>query len=323
MTINILSPAAQMDAGFVAATSAAMRTLENIAAGIAPTNIPVLLVGEIGTGKRVFARRLHRLSGRSDQQFKTIACASLDSAIFHSVLGLAAKAEARGPSTGSGTGTLFFDEISELDATCQRSLLYALPDGETALHMSLLTDRLISATTRNLEEDVRAGRFRIELYYRINGVCLRLPPLRERKEDIPLLVEFFLRKHSIELGKPQPVLSSRTMQKFLDHSWPGNIRELENFVKKIVALGDEQLAVLDLGTVVTETRAKQTAQSREHSLKAAAKAASREAERDLILVALERTRWNRKRAAEGLQISYKSFLYKLKQIGLEESRTND
>jgi two-component system response regulator AtoC len=323
MTINILSPAAQMDAEFVAATSAAMRTLESIAAGIAPTNIPVLLVGEIGTGKRVFARRLHQLSGRSEQQFRTIACASLNSSIFHSVLGLAAKAEARGPSTGSGTGTLFFDEISELDATCQRCLLYALPDGETALHMSLLSDRLISATTRNLEEDVRAGRFRIELYYRINGVCLRLPPLRERKEDIPLLVEFFLRKHSMQLGKPQPALCSRTMQKFLDHSWPGNIRELENFVKKIVALGDEQLAVLDLGTVVTETRAKRTAQSREHSLKAAAKAASREAERDLILVALARTRWNRKRAAEGLQISYKSFLYKLKQIGLEESKSND
>src|ERR1700676_1344089 len=104
MTTNILPPAPQMEAGFVAATRAAMGTLENIAAGIAPTNIPVLLVGEIGTGKRVFARRLHQLSRRSEQQFRTIACASLNSSILHSELGLAAMAEARGPTAGSGTG---------------------------------------------------------------------------------------------------------------------------------------------------------------------------------------------------------------------------
>jgi two-component system response regulator AtoC len=322
MTINSPCEAAQLDIEFVQAKSAAMRAVEYIAAGIAPTNVPVLLMGEIGTGKRVFAQRLHRLSARSEQRFRAIACASLNSAIFHSTLDLGTRGESQGQSTGGGAGTVFFNEISELDAACQRSLLYALPEGQAAPHSSLVADRLISATTRNLEEQARAGRFLIELYYRINGVCLRLPPLRERQEDIPLLVEFFLSKHSMQLGKPRPILSSRTMQKFLDHSWPGNIRELENFVKKIVALGDEELAVGDLGTMVTDTRANHGAQRQEQLLKTARKAASREAERDLILVALERTRWNRKRAAEGLQISYKSLLYKLKQIGLEESKVD-
>lgn len=165
------------------------------------------------------------------------------------------------------------------------------------------------------------GRFRIELYYRINAVSLRLPPLRERKEDIPPLVDFFLRKHCAQLGKPQRLLSPRTMQMFLDHSWPGNIRELENSVKRVVVLGDDELAA-GLGVAAIETRATQAVETNVHSLKAAARAASREAERDLILEALGRTRWNRRRAAQELQISYKSLLYKIKQIGLEESKSN-
>ena len=159
----------------------------------------------------------------------------------------------------------------------------------------------------------------MELYYRINGVCLRLPPLRERKEDIPALVEFFLRKHCAELGKSQPTLPSRTLQEFQNHSWPGNLRELENAVKRVVLLGDVQIAIGGLGASGIEMRTTQAAETRVHSLKAAARAASRGAERGLILQALARTHWNRKRAAQELQISYKSLLYKLKQIGMEES----
>jgi two-component system, NtrC family, response regulator AtoC len=166
---------------------------------------------------------------------------------------------------------------------------------------------------------MHAGRFRSELYYRINGVCLRLPPLRDRREDIPLLVEFFLTKYAAQLGRPRPCLSPRTLQILGEHSWPGNIRELENVVKKIVALGDEQLATAELGAAAGETRKTDAAVRHNHSLKAAARAASREAERELIMKALARTRWNRKRAAQELQISYKSLLYKLKQIGFEDS----
>jgi len=187
----------------------------------------------------------------------------------------------------------------------------------------LLSARLISATSRNLDEEVRAGRFRNELYYRINGVCLRLPPLRERKDDIPLLVEFMLTKHAAEFGRPRPALSPRTLRVFLEHSWPGNIRELENSVRKIVALGDERLAVADLECAPVEARAPVDApETRGYSLKAAARAASRGAEREMILKALAHTRWNRKRAAQELQISYKSLLYKLKQIGFEGKDTN-
>jgi two-component system, NtrC family, response regulator AtoC len=147
---------------------------------------------------------------------------------------------------------------------------------------------------------------------------LRLPPLRDRREDIPILVEFFLSKHAAQLGRPRPSLSPRTLRMLLDHSWPGNIRELENVVKKIVALGDGNLAIAELATAPAPPRM-EVREHRRYSLKAAAKAASREAERELILRALGHTRWNRKRAAQELQISYKSLLYKLKQIGVQDS----
>jgi two-component system response regulator AtoC len=202
-------------------------------------------------------------------------------------------------------------------------LLYALPDGIEQPRQGLLTARVISTTSRNLDEELRTGRFRSELYYRINGVCLRLPPLRERKDDIPLLVESMLSKHAAQLGRARPALSPRTLRMFLDYPWPGNVRELENVVKEIVALGDERLAIAELGSVPREAAiALEQPQVRGHSLKAAARAASREAEREMILKALERTRWNRKRAAQELQISYKSLLYKLKQIGMQDTGAN-
>ena len=306
---------------FVPGMSAAMRTLEGVLTEIAATNIPVLLIGESGTGKEMFAHRVHQLSQRSGQPLSRIACASMNSASFSTELGLNSKGQGELPREGAGT--LFFDEISELDAACQRTLLYALPDGDEAPRHGSLTARVISATNRNLDEETRAGRFRIELYYRINGVCLRLPPVRERKDDIPLLVEFMLTKHAARLGRPRPVLSPRTLRIFLDYSWPGNIRELENVVKKIVALGDERLAVIELGAARREATAPVDApEVRGYSLKAAARAASREAEREMILKALARTRWNRKRAAQELQISYKSLLYKLKQIGVQDTEAN-
>jgi len=299
---------------FVAGTSPAMLTLEGVLSEIAPTNIPVLLVGECGTGKQVFANRIHQLSARSSEPLMKISCAGLRAESFANELSLDASQDAE---IRRGAGTAFFDEISELDPLCQKNLLYALPDGETKPRQGILMARLISATSRNLDEEMRAGRFRRELFYRINGVCLRLPALRERKEDIPLLSDHFLVKHSTQLGRMHSRLSARALDTFMEYPWPGNIRELENVVKKIVALNAEDLALSELmrtpnaiGTV--------TADSRTRSLKVASKAASREAERELILKALGRTRWNRKRAAQDLQISYKSLLYKLKQIGIDD-----
>jgi two-component system, NtrC family, response regulator AtoC len=312
-------PAARGNGGeFVGGSSPAMLTLEAVVSEIAATNIPVLLVGESGTGKQMFAHRIHLLSGRSKEPLVKISCASMTPETFAAEIGL----------IGSGrlieeaaAGTAFFDEISELDLLCQRSLLSALPDGEAKPRRGLLTARLISTTSRKLDEEMQAGRFRRELYYRINGVCLRLPPLRERKEDIPSLADFFLSKHAENFGRVQASLSARALALFMEYSWPGNIRELENVVKKIVALNDEDLAISELVRTPNVT-ATTGVESPTRSLKVAARAASREAERELILKALARTRWNRKRAAQELQISYKSLLYKLKQIGLEDGESN-
>ena len=320
MTINGLeSVMAREDREFVGGICTAMQTLESVLAEIAVTNIPVLLVGESGTGKAMFAHRLHSLSTRSEERLVSITCAAMNPALLTAELELNVNGVSGIPSQENSIGSAFFEEISELDAACQRSLLYALPGDGTARRGSL-TARVISTTSRNLDEEMRAGRFRSELYYRINGVCLRLPPLRDRREDIPILVEFFLTKHSAQFGKPRPSVGPRTMRMLLDHSWPGNIRELENVVKKIVALGEEHLTLSELTAAPVE-RPAEVSEPRAYSLKQAARAASREAERDLILKALEHTRWNRKRAAQELQISYKSLLYKLKQIGVQDSET--
>jgi two-component system response regulator AtoC len=211
---------------------------------------------------------------------------------------------------------VFLDGVHELDVNCQRSLLSFLPDGEPEGCTQKTVSRLISSTSRSLEKEIEAGRFRRELFFRINGVTLRLPTLRERKEDIPALLEYFLRKHSNELKKITPDLSSDALELLDSYDWPGNIRELENVAKKIVVVGDPTLALADLRA--TRVTVPVTDESwRVSSLKAASRAASRRAERELIQKALEQTHWNRKRAAQDLQISYKSLLYKIKQSGLE------
>jgi DNA-binding NtrC family response regulator len=309
------------ESGFVGGLSSAMQTLESVVAEIALTNIPVLLSGESGTGKEMFAQRIHQLSGNCDAPLVKIACASVNLPNFASELGLDSNSDASSQKSEGCPGTVFFDEISELDSSCQRSLLYALPDGDARPRRGLLGARVISTTSRNLDEEMRIGRFRSELYYRISGACLRLPPLRDRKDDIPLLVESFLTKYAAEFNRARPTLSPRTIRRFLDYSWPGNIRQLSNVVKKIVALGDENLVLPEAATAPAEVRV-EPAETRSYSLKAAARAASRQAERGMILEALARTRWNRKRAAQELQISYKSLLYKLKQIGLPETQSD-
>ncbi|MGH6630141.1 MAG: sigma 54-interacting transcriptional regulator, partial [Burkholderiales bacterium] len=213
---------------FVVGRSPSMRAIERVASEIAATDIPVLIVGDSCTGKEVVAMRIHQLSERRDQGMLTINCAALTLASLQEHLDGAKNGEAQG---AVGRGTLFLDEISELDLACQPRLLHALPDGNGPRHGPSLGARLICSTSRNLEEEMRAGRFREELYFRINGVCLRLPPLRHRKEDIRPLVEHFLDKQAGLLGRPRPALSAGTLGLLQDYSWPGNVRELENVVK--------------------------------------------------------------------------------------------
>ena len=296
--------------------SPAMRSMERLIAGIAPTDIPVVLSGESGTGKEVVALELHRRSSRRDEPFFKCRCGtvSAEQLSLHLI-----PAERNGETSG---GTIFLDEVNQLDPPSQSALLQALPDG-SQVQRRFTRARVISATTKDLEEEMREGRFRRELYYRLNGVCLRLPPLRERKEDIPVLLDAFLKKYASLFSLREPKLSSVTADLLLQHSWPGNVRELENFARKFVALRNEQLALSDLAPGrwgASQNPTKQVSVLSGHriqSLKEASREASRRAERELILEVLQRTRWNRKQAARELQISYKAMLYKLKYLGLD------
>jgi DNA-binding NtrC family response regulator len=314
-------------ASMVRSVSPAVQALERAMADIALTNIPVLLIGESGTGKKFLAQQIHRLSTRRNEPLAKVICAATAGETFAAYFPPAGHGNGHGNGNRNGghvesaPGSIFLEEISELDGLSQRNLLYALPDSDAAPEHHDHSPRLISSTSRNLEEEMRAGRFRNELYYRINGASLRIPPLRQRREDIPVLVHFFLGKHSALLGRLQPEVNSRVMNLLQEYSWPGNIRELENAVKKIVVLGDPQIAVADLVSTAAYEPRTAPAILRGSPLKAAARAASHQAERQLILEALARTRWNRKRAAQELQISYKSLLYKLKQIGADEPET--
>jgi len=296
-------------AGFVYGLGPTMQTLNGMVAEIARTDIPVLIVGESGTGKDAYAKLIHRLSLKNETPLQKINCASFDpgqllSQVRHSNPSF---------STADPSGTLYLDNVQELDMACQRSLLSFLPDGESAEPKDEFPPRLISSSTKSLESEVEAGCFRRELYFRLNGVCLRLPALRERMEDIPVLTGYFLNKHSMALKKKVPPLSNKAIQTLTAYPWPGNIRELENLARKILLFGDVQLALNDLQTAGILT-GRPAVVAEGASLKVAARAASKQAERELIMQALERTRWNRKRAARELQISYKSLLYKIKQI---------
>jgi DNA-binding NtrC family response regulator len=320
--ISVVAPGVRpgLNQYFVRGVSPAMRALERTIADIAATDIPVLLVGESGTGKEVVALEIHRLSRRRNEAFVKCGCAGLTAGSLAARLN---HGENGAGDRTTGSGSLFLDEISHLDPASQARLLDILPDGAGVLSENYLSVRVISSTTRNLEDEMRSGRFREELYYRINGVNLRLPPLRQRKDDIPGLLDFFLKKYASLFGRPEPQLGPASTDLLLGHSWPGNIRELENFARKIVALGNEQVAISDLSggdplRVAESALASSSAISQVpgRSLKEASREASRHAEREMILGQLERTRWNRKRTARDLQISYKALLYKLKQLGL-------
>lgn len=314
--VQIIAAEDPVTSSFVYGLGPAMLTLNAMAAEIARTDIPVLILGESGTGKDAYARLIHLLSQKGDSHFWRINCSAVDPGDF-----LAQVHEATGRLPNHQVPrSVYLDNIHELDLACQRVLLSHLPDGESSGPKEVLCARLISSTTRSLESEVEAGRFRRELYFRLNGASLRLPPLRERREDIPILTEYFLNKHSRILEKKVLPLSRKAVQTLVAYHWPGNIRELEHCARKIVIFGDVQMALNDLQTArIVNHRPVEHGPGA--SLKVAARAASKEAERELILQALERTRWNRKRAAQELRISYKSLLYKIKQIGaLEEGQ---
>jgi two-component system, NtrC family, response regulator AtoC len=300
---------------FSGSLSESEKVLEQTMARIAPTSLPILLVGECGTGKGFIAHRIHQLSSRHDEPFLKTICSSLAPEAVEAHFGNPVYA-----NRTAGKGTLFLKEISELSSTSQRVLLYSLPEGDCESGEEFVGPRLVSSTTLDLEEEVSANRFRPELLYRLKGACLHLLPLRERKEDLSAFSELLLKKHSRLQGRPCPNLDSEDLSQLQEWHWPGNIRELENVIKQIVILNDPKGVLSELLAVPYKEQYPHSPSGNGSSvnglaLKAATRAASRRVEEQLILDALAKTRWNRKRAAQDLQISYKSLLSKLKQIG--------
>jgi two-component system, NtrC family, response regulator AtoC len=288
----------------------AMQSLRRLTRSIAPTDIPVLIHGEAGTGKHILALYLHQLSDYQDEPLIAVDCQALaHGSTEHLVRAL----------NGNGTPsparrTVLLENICELDLAGQKRLLDLLPGEGQETEANRVQARLISISRRRLDEDLREGKFNEKLYFRLNDICLRVPPLRERKEDIAELTDFFLSKYSELFKRPAPKLSHEALARMAAYSWPGNIRQLENAVKEIVASGDVQ-AALNLLAATAESK-----EGNGHaglSFKAAAREASRRVERELLERALTKNRWNRKRAAQELQISYKSLLCKLKQMDLD------
>ena len=288
---------------FVFSDTPVMLHLERTVEWIAATGIPVLIVGECGSGKRTLAAHIHRLSGCQDNQFKEIDCSEAGPDFL--------------PSEPNGNSpyrlaTLLLTEISSLNSAQQGALLaYEINSSKREWR-----PRIIATTEKDLREQVRVGAFREDLFYAVSRIALSIPPLRYRSADIPILAEHFLRIAAASIGRRMPSLSSGFLHAISHFPWTQNVRELQE-VMNVVAHFDEAAALKMLG--IDEASVGPACQERELiSLKEAARFASRQAERELILKALSKTRWNRRRAAEELQISYKALLYKLKQIELRD-----
>src|SRR5882724_10565842 len=278
------------EVGFVYGQSESILAVNSIVGEISRTEIPVLLEGESGTGKEVYGRLIHQLSALRDLPLVKLSCTVLEPGDLLSRV-KTSLGKWNGELLGS-SGTLFLDGIDELGLDCQRVLLAMLQEQEM-VSGGRMGFRLISTTTRNVDREIALGRFRRELYFRINGVCIKLPPLRERKEDIAVLADYFLEKYAVEAGKRRPILSEEEEELLRTHNWPGNIRELGNLARKVVALGQSRAAMSELHKSGQGTNRAGVQLARNESLKVVAKEASRIAERELILKALDRTHWNR------------------------------
>jgi len=327
---------------------------------VADTDVTVLIRGESGTGKELVARALYASSLRGDKPFVKVNCAALPTELLESEL----FGFERGAFTGAiqhkpgkfefaNHGTMFLDEIGDMSFPLQAKLLQVLQDGEFARlggkHDVRVDVRVVAATNRDLDKAVADGQFREDLFFRLNVVSIALPPLRERREEIPLLTDYFLKKYSVQYNKPAIEIGSETRRLFMEHDWPGNIRELENLIKRAVVLGTEipirkeltQSMAMAMQRAATApprpapaattpaaaparppspaAMAAAAAEAGNYSLKDISRSAAREAERELILKMLQQTRWNRKETAEILGISYKALLYKIKENGLDKA----
>ncbi len=301
---------------------------------VANTDVTVLIQGESGVGKEIVARTLHLHSPRKDKPFIKVNCAALPEELLESEL----FGYEKGAFTGAyrqkpgkfelaHNGTMFLDEIGDISPSLQAKLLQVLQDrefsrlgGKTDIRVDV---RVLVATNKDLEEAVRDGRFREDFYYRLNVVNIFVPPLRERKQEIPVFVNHFLdiygKKYDKRISSPSPKLTKMFMQ----HPWSGNIRELENIIKRLILLGDEAAIIEELSSEVKRKKVLQKSNPQLQNpfppilpLKEVSRRAAMQAEREAILKVLGQTNWNRKRAAKLLNVSYKAILYKIKECGL-------
>jgi len=291
---------------------------------VAGTNIPVLIEGESGTGKEIIAKYIHQRSAWSSGPFVKVNCPAIPATLVESELFGYERGAFTGANTGkpgrveaAGCGTLFLDEISELAVPLQAKLLQLLQDGRFCpvggQEERQVDVRVICAANHCLQKEVEAGRFRQDLYYRINVVAINLPPLRERTFDLAQLLEYFLQQHSTRYCLPLQSISLPALSLLKSHYWPGNIREL----KRLTVFGAEEVITDELcGTNIVPDVPAQIPKSGRMSLKEVTRQVVRDLEVKIILNVLQANDWNRRRTARALDISYRALLYKLKDTGL-------
>ena len=310
--------------------------LKNIIRRVAEPDVTVLLRGESGTGKELAAQALYMCSTRRNRPFVKVLCAAIPEGLLESEL----FGHEKGAFTGAhrskpgkfefaNGGTIFLDEIGDVPQSLQAKLLQVLQDGEFSRvgGKEVKVDvRVIAATNKNLERSVAAGSFREDLFYRLNVVGITMPSLRERKEDIIVLTEYFLHKFCQLYNKDYSPLSTETMDRFMSYDWPGNVRELENVVKRIIVLGNEKI---ELGGHINITNMKESrhnasaeveldSASNSRSLREVVQESVRKTEEEAIKKALIVCKWNKRKTAELLSISYKTLFYKMRQYNLLE-----
>ncbi|MGE0405326.1 MAG: sigma-54-dependent transcriptional regulator [Candidatus Korobacteraceae bacterium] len=320
---------------FFVAASPAMRKIRSQAKLVANVDIPVLILGESGTGKEVIARLIHKHSPRAHRTFLKVNCAAvpadlLESELFGYEPGAFTGATHAKPGKFEicNKGTILLDEIGEMPPQLQAKLLHVLQDGTFSRLGSrtiMKADvRVLAATNINIEEAIGSRKLREDLYYRLNGFSITLPPLRERKEEIPLLLKHFMGQVAERYARPALPLGPKLMEACQRYNWPGNLRELGNFLKRYLILGDEDLAIADLASS-REDRSRSGSGDKGTEgtgLKGLVRNLKDEAEMEAIARALEQTNWNRKKAAVILQISYKALLYKIRQYDLQRMPSN-
>ncbi len=308
-----------------------MQRVKEVIDQVADMDVTVLIQGESGVGKEVVARYIHLNSPRRDKPFMKVNCAALPQELLESEL----FGYEKGAFTGAYRqkpgkfelahgGTIFLDEIAEISPSLQAKLLQVLQDKEFSRlggKVDTRVDvRILAATNKNMEEAIKDGQFREDLYYRLNVVNITIPPLRERKEEIPIFVEYFMDKYGKKYNNKKRInsLSDRAMGTLWAHHWPGNVRELENIIQRCTIFGNEKVIMEELSNLTEEDlpqeRERQSFSKKDClDLKRVASDAGIEAEANAIRDALERTHWNRKKAAMMLNISYKALLYKIKR----------